>query len=274
MRCVIVARDHGGLHFVFEVGIVVRELELELFLRPTVSRPVILSIGPPFGTLDHIWSCSSCFAWQLRYSSYKAPSLTRKRVCSLQCNHSLVRSLTMADCILCLKWGIVVKDHGGLHFVFEVGHCCEGPWRIAFCVWSGALLWGTMADCVLCLKWGIVVRDHGGLHFVFEVRHCCERPWRSAFCVWSGALLWGTMADCILCLKWGIVVRDHGGLQFVFEVGHCCEGPWRIAICIWSGIFLRGPWQIEFCIRSWHCCEGPWQIEFRVWSGALLLSDY
>jgi hypothetical protein len=65
-------------------------MELEFFLRPTVS----LGIGPPLGTLDQILSCSSFFIWQLRYSSFKAPSLTRKRVCSLQCNHSLVRSLT------------------------------------------------------------------------------------------------------------------------------------------------------------------------------------
>jgi hypothetical protein len=35
------------------------ELELEFFLRPTVSRPVRLGIGPPFGTLDQILSCSS-----------------------------------------------------------------------------------------------------------------------------------------------------------------------------------------------------------------------
>jgi hypothetical protein len=31
------------------------ELELELFLRPTVSRPVRLGIGPPFGTPDQIY---------------------------------------------------------------------------------------------------------------------------------------------------------------------------------------------------------------------------
>jgi hypothetical protein len=69
-------------------------MELELFLRPTVSRPVRLGIGPPFGTLDQIISCSSFFVWQLRYSAFKAPSLTRERVCSLQCNHSLVRAVT------------------------------------------------------------------------------------------------------------------------------------------------------------------------------------
>jgi hypothetical protein len=34
---------------------------LEFFLRPTVSRPVRLGIGPPFGTLDQILSCSSSF---------------------------------------------------------------------------------------------------------------------------------------------------------------------------------------------------------------------
>jgi hypothetical protein len=36
------------------------QFELE-FLRPTVSRPVRLGIGPPFGTLDQILSCSSFF---------------------------------------------------------------------------------------------------------------------------------------------------------------------------------------------------------------------
>jgi hypothetical protein len=35
------------------------ELELGFVLRPTVSRPVSLGIGPPFGTLDQILSCSS-----------------------------------------------------------------------------------------------------------------------------------------------------------------------------------------------------------------------
>jgi hypothetical protein len=35
-----------------------KEFFLELFLRPTVSRPVRLGIGPPFGTLD-LLSCSS-----------------------------------------------------------------------------------------------------------------------------------------------------------------------------------------------------------------------
>jgi hypothetical protein len=37
------------------------EVEVEVNLRPTVSRPVRLGIGPPYGTLDQIFSCSSFF---------------------------------------------------------------------------------------------------------------------------------------------------------------------------------------------------------------------
>jgi hypothetical protein len=44
--------------------------EFEFILRPTVSRPFRLGIGPLFGTLDRILSCSSFFVWQLLYSSF------------------------------------------------------------------------------------------------------------------------------------------------------------------------------------------------------------
>jgi hypothetical protein len=40
----------------YSVGSLSKELELEFFLRPTVSRPVRLGIGPPFGILDQILS--------------------------------------------------------------------------------------------------------------------------------------------------------------------------------------------------------------------------
>jgi hypothetical protein len=59
-------------------------------LRLTVSQPVRLGIG----TLDQILSCTSFSSDNYFIFRSKAPSLTRKRVCSLQCNHSLVRSLT------------------------------------------------------------------------------------------------------------------------------------------------------------------------------------
>jgi hypothetical protein len=57
-------------------------MELELFFRPTVSRPVSLGIGPPVGILDQILSCSSSFLWQLRLLAINASALTRKRVCN------------------------------------------------------------------------------------------------------------------------------------------------------------------------------------------------
>jgi hypothetical protein len=57
-------------------------------------QPVRLGIGPPFGTLDQILSCSSFSSDNYFILRSKAPSLTRKRVCILQCSHSLVRSLT------------------------------------------------------------------------------------------------------------------------------------------------------------------------------------
>jgi hypothetical protein len=45
-------------------------VEVEVNLRPTISRPVRLGIGPPYGTLNQILSCSSFFCWQLLdYSS-------------------------------------------------------------------------------------------------------------------------------------------------------------------------------------------------------------
>jgi hypothetical protein len=37
------------------------EFQFDFILRPTVSRPVRLGIGHPFGTLGQILSCSSFF---------------------------------------------------------------------------------------------------------------------------------------------------------------------------------------------------------------------
>jgi hypothetical protein len=87
-------------------------LELEFVLRPTVSRPVSLGIGPPFGTLDQILSCFS-FVWQFRRSAFNASSLTRKRGCNLLLNcfwalpdqSHLSRSPTELTAIsYCLLW--------------------------------------------------------------------------------------------------------------------------------------------------------------------------
>jgi hypothetical protein len=62
-------------------------LELEFILRPTVSRPVRLGIGLPFGAHDQILSFSFFFSFDNYFVVLpRVPSLTRGRVCSLQCN--------------------------------------------------------------------------------------------------------------------------------------------------------------------------------------------
>jgi hypothetical protein len=76
------------------------EVEVEVNLRPTVSRPVRLGIWPPYGTLDQILSCSSFFpADNYLIILPKESSLMRRRVCSLQWNHSLV-PITILYCLI------------------------------------------------------------------------------------------------------------------------------------------------------------------------------
>jgi hypothetical protein len=48
-----------------------RNMELEFFLRPTVSRPVRLGIGPPFGTLDQIFSLLFFLRLTITFSSFE-----------------------------------------------------------------------------------------------------------------------------------------------------------------------------------------------------------
>jgi hypothetical protein len=72
------------------IGMLAVEVEVEVNLRPTVSRPVRLGIGPPYGNLDQILSCSFFSADNYLIILPKASSLTRRQVCSLQWNHSLV----------------------------------------------------------------------------------------------------------------------------------------------------------------------------------------
>jgi hypothetical protein len=70
---------------------------VEFILRPTVSLPVRLGIGLPFGTHDQILSLSFLL-WQLICcSSCRALSLTRGRFWNLRCNRWLVRSLRTND---------------------------------------------------------------------------------------------------------------------------------------------------------------------------------
>jgi hypothetical protein len=58
-------------------------VEVEVTLRPTVSRPVRLGVRPPSGTRDQFFFLLEIFFRQLRVCYFVAPSLTIGRVCNL-----------------------------------------------------------------------------------------------------------------------------------------------------------------------------------------------
>jgi hypothetical protein len=59
------------------------EVEVEVNLRPTVSRPVCLGVRRPSGTRDQFFFLLRISFRQLRVCHFVAPSLTRGRVCNL-----------------------------------------------------------------------------------------------------------------------------------------------------------------------------------------------
>jgi hypothetical protein len=59
------------------------QIEVEAKLRPTVSRPVRLSIRHPSGTGDQFFFLQEIFFRQLRICYFVTPSLMRRRVCNL-----------------------------------------------------------------------------------------------------------------------------------------------------------------------------------------------
>jgi hypothetical protein len=108
------------------------EFYFEFILRPTDSRTVNLGIGPPFGTLDQILSWSSFLSDNYFILLSKASSLTIKRVCSWQCNHSLVPITILYrliwDCVPLLSPLTMRSDYGGgiltrLHTGDITAHC-------------------------------------------------------------------------------------------------------------------------------------------------------
>jgi hypothetical protein len=75
----------NNLRFQFCTGVL--KVKVKVTLRPTVSQVSMSGCLAHSGTCDQIIPPASKSLSCL----YEAPSLTRGRVCSLQCNHSLVR---------------------------------------------------------------------------------------------------------------------------------------------------------------------------------------
>jgi hypothetical protein len=89
----------------------IAEVEVEVTLRPTISRPVRLGVRRPSATRDQFYFLLEIFFRQLRVCNFVEPSVTRARVCNLLYNcllafpeHSLLgRSPTeLAAILYCL----------------------------------------------------------------------------------------------------------------------------------------------------------------------------
>jgi hypothetical protein len=119
-------------------------------LRPMVSRPVYLGIRLPFAAHDQILSFP--FFWQiLCCSSCRAPSLTRGRVCNLQCNRCLVRSLRTSNHTFKVK--VIVIFRPTVSRPIHLGTRRPSGTRdqffpilslISFLTFSGLLMWGAL----------------------------------------------------------------------------------------------------------------------------------
>jgi hypothetical protein len=82
----------------------VYEIEVEVTLLPTVSRPVHLGVVP---LLEQVTKCYIYLSDNyFLYCSRRAPSLTRGRVCNLQCNDaSSISSYNATDGLVNLGAG-------------------------------------------------------------------------------------------------------------------------------------------------------------------------
>jgi hypothetical protein len=80
-------------------------VEVEVILRPPVSRPVRLGVRHPSGTRDQFFFLFEIFIRQLRFCYFLAPSLTRERVCNLLtkiCRNLRTHNKTSTD-ICCVR---------------------------------------------------------------------------------------------------------------------------------------------------------------------------
>jgi hypothetical protein len=77
----------------------VYEVEVEVNLRPTISRPVCLGVRRPSGTCDQFFFLLEISFRQLHACYFVAPALTRRRVCNLLVQLILVlaRAVTLGS---------------------------------------------------------------------------------------------------------------------------------------------------------------------------------
>jgi hypothetical protein len=71
------------------------QIEVEVSLRPTVSRPVSLGVRPPSGTRDQFFFLLEIFFKQVRVCYFVAPSLTTGLVCNLKLLLVLASAVTL-----------------------------------------------------------------------------------------------------------------------------------------------------------------------------------
>jgi hypothetical protein len=82
-----------------ETAFTVSEVEVEVILRLTVSRPVRLGVRRPSGTRDQFFFLLEMSFKQLRVCYFVSPSLTRGRACKLlvQLLLGLARAVTLGS---------------------------------------------------------------------------------------------------------------------------------------------------------------------------------
>jgi hypothetical protein len=85
------------------------KVEVEVTLRPAVSRPVCLGVRRPSGTHDQFFFLLEIFFRQLRICYFVAPSLMRGRVCNLLLLLVLTREVAL--------WSALSEERSDLSFV-------------------------------------------------------------------------------------------------------------------------------------------------------------
>jgi hypothetical protein len=72
-------------------------VEVEINLRPTVTRPVCLGVRRPSGTRDQFFFLLEISFRELRVCYFVAPSLARGRVCIVQLVLGLAKAVTLGS---------------------------------------------------------------------------------------------------------------------------------------------------------------------------------